>query len=255
MLPASGAVSPEVKRILTVKKLAMPDTVVVACVDKGSVSEQLVGSVRGDMAKLGFPQDLPVVSSQGFYADLMATCDSYIPMPEEHLDRPFTAHVAGVDGAGVLAYVSQGFIQVGNRCDFFNKDSLDRGSISDIEVFGMATKQASAGEWVRIATDNEKADLSETTLIGRVGFARRGDKFAVDVTFIDGAVADLSAADLQVYIDGFAYPATFSRIKGNSARVKLRGKAYVQHRNDTTLGTPLLIMRGKTVVGTGVSPK
>ncbi|MFW6719671.1 elongation factor Tu [Streptomyces sp. MAR4 CNY-716] len=122
--------------------------------------------VRELLAKHGYPgEEVPVVRVSGLRAlagdpawteaivDLLDAVDTYVPMPERHLDAPFLLPVENVltitgRGTVVTGAVERGTVRVGDRVQVLGAEV--ETVVTGLETFGKPMDSAQAGDNVAL---------------------------------------------------------------------------------------------------------
>ncbi|AKH81010.1 elongation factor Tu [Streptomyces sp. CNQ-509] len=122
--------------------------------------------VRELLTKHGYPgEEVPVVRVSGLralegdpawtqaIADLLDAVDTYVPMPERHLDAPFLLPVENVltitgRGTVVTGAVERGTVRVGDRVQVLGADA--ETVVTGLETFGRPMDSAQAGDNVAL---------------------------------------------------------------------------------------------------------
>lgn len=122
--------------------------------------------VRELLAKHGYPgEEVPVVRVSGLRAlagdpawteaivDLLDAVDTYVPMPERHLDAPFLLPVENVltitgRGTVVTGAVERGTVRVGHRVQVLGAEV--ETVVTGLETFGKPMDSAQAGDNVAL---------------------------------------------------------------------------------------------------------
>ncbi|AZM44586.1 elongation factor Tu [Streptomyces sp. WAC 06738] len=122
--------------------------------------------VRELLTKHGYPgEEVPVVRVSGLRAlegdpawtqaivDLLDAVDTYVPMPERHLDAPFLLPVENVltitgRGTVVTGAVERGTVRVGDRVQVLGADV--ETVVTGLETFGKPMDSAQAGDNVAL---------------------------------------------------------------------------------------------------------
>lgn len=124
----------EVRELLDLYQFPGDDTPVVA----GSALEALEGTA----SELGTPKIL----------ELMSHVDEYIPTPERDIDKPFLMpieDVFSISGRGtvVTGRIERGIVKVGEEVQIIGmKDSIDKTTITGVEMFRKLLDQGQAGD-------------------------------------------------------------------------------------------------------------
>ena len=82
---------------------------------------------------------------------LLAACDSYIPMPDRPIDKPFLMPIEDVfsitgSGTVVTGRVESGVIKVGDECEIVGLKPTQKTTVTGVEMFRKLLDQGEAGD-------------------------------------------------------------------------------------------------------------
>jgi elongation factor Tu len=136
-------------------------------VDDPELLELVELEVRELLSEYDFPGDeLPIIKGSGLKAlesgdpssewgqkitELMDAIDSYIPMPERAVDKPFlmpVEDVFSITGRGTVATgrIERGIIKVGDTVDIVGMNSEKQTTVTGVEMFRKLLDEGQAGD-------------------------------------------------------------------------------------------------------------
>ncbi len=159
------------EHILLAKQVGVPKIVVFLnkcdAVEDKDLIDLVEDEVRGLLTKYGFDgAATPVIRGSALKAleaadntdewsqkikDLMNTLDSYIPMPERALDKPFLMPIEdifSIEGRGtvVTGRIERGQIKVGEEVEIVGLKDTTKTTITGIEMFNKQLQSGQAGD-------------------------------------------------------------------------------------------------------------
>jgi len=168
---ADGPMPQTREHILLARQVNVPFIVVflnkVDMVDDPELLELVELEVRELLSEYDFPgDDLPVVKGSGLRAlesgdpnsewgqkitELMDAVDSYIPVPERMVDRPFlmpVEDVFSITGRGTVATgrIERGVIKVGETVQVVGMESQKSTTVTGVEMFRKLLDEGQAGD-------------------------------------------------------------------------------------------------------------
>jgi elongation factor Tu len=168
---ADGPMPQTREHILLARQVNVPFIVVflnkVDMVDDPELLELVELEVRELLSEYDFPGDeLPIVKGSGLKAlesgdpasewgqkitELMEAIDSYIPMPERAVDKPFlmpVEDVFSITGRGTVATgrIERGIIKVGDTVDIVGMNSEKQTTVTGVEMFRKLLDEGQAGD-------------------------------------------------------------------------------------------------------------
>ena len=171
---ADGPMPQTREHILLARQVGVPSIVVFLNkrdqVDDEELIELVEMEVRELLSSYGFPgDDIPIVSGsalKGLEGDegelgeqaiikLVEAMDSYIPMPERAVDKPFLMpieDVFSISGRGTVATgrVESGVIKVGQEVEIVGIKDTTKTTVTGVEMFRKLLDQGEAGDNVGI---------------------------------------------------------------------------------------------------------
>ncbi len=167
---ADGPMPQTREHILLARQVNVPYIVVflnkVDMVDDEELLELVELEVRELLSEYDFPgDDIPVVMGSALKAmdamgegsdvdciqELMDAIDSYIPLPERDIDRPFlmpVEDVFSITGRGTVATgrIESGVVNVGDQAEIVGMDRDRKTVVTGVEMFRKLLDQGQAGD-------------------------------------------------------------------------------------------------------------
>ena len=149
-----------------IKKLVVFVNKVDAVSDK-EMLELVEMEIRDLLAKYGFSEDTPIVFGSALHAlqgtemaigkeaihKLMATVDSFIPVPERALDKPFLMAVEDVyqihgRGTVVTGRIERGVVCKGDEVEIVGHGDVTKTVVTGVEMFHKELDRGEAGDQI-----------------------------------------------------------------------------------------------------------
>jgi len=167
---ADGPMPQTREHILLARQVAVPRIVVylakVDTVDDPELLDLVEMEVRDLLNEYGFPGDeTPIIRGNAFAAmqdeegelatgsidKLLEAIDSYIPVPERDIDKPFlmpVEDVFSIEGRGTVATgrVERGVIKVGDEVEVVGLRETTKTVVTGVEMFRKMLDQGQAGD-------------------------------------------------------------------------------------------------------------
>ena len=164
-----GAMPQTREHILLAKQVGVPKIVVflnkVDMVDDKEMVDLVEAEVKELLAKQGY-NDAPVIKGSGLKAleakdlsdewaqkvlELIKTVDSYIPLPQRDVDKPFLMAIEdifSIEGRGtvVTGRIDRGTVKVGEDVEIVGLQPTAKTTITGIEMFNKQLDQGQAGD-------------------------------------------------------------------------------------------------------------
>ena len=192
------------EHILLARQVGVPYIVVALnktdMVDDAELLELVEMEVRELLTYYGFPGEvLPVckVSALGglngepqwekAIDDLMAAVDSYIPVPERVLDKPFLMPIEdifSIQGRGtvVTGRIEQGIVKVGEECEIVGFTDTKKTVVTGVEMFKKLLDEGRAGDNVGLLLRGiDKEGVERGQVIAKPGSIKPHTKFKAEV--------------------------------------------------------------------------
>ena len=187
---ADGPMPQTREHILLARQVGVPKIVVflnkIDLVDDAELLDLVEMEVRELLTKYGFPGDdtpvirgssLPAFNAPGDDAackpidELVAALDSYVPMPEREVDKPFLMpieDVFSIKGRGTVGTgrIERGMCKVGDTVEIVGLKPNKTTVITGIEAFNKTLDNGQAGENVGVLLRGvEKTDLERGQVV------------------------------------------------------------------------------------------
>ncbi len=168
------------EHILLARQVGVPYLVVflnkVDAVDDPELLELVELEVRELLGTYGFPgDDLPVVQGSALKAlegdaewtpkilELMAAVDTYIPVPDREVDKPFLMpieDVFSISGRGtvVTGRVDRGVVKVGEDIEIVGFTETQKKVVTGVEMFKKLLDQGQAGDNIGVLLRGTEKD-------------------------------------------------------------------------------------------------
>ena len=192
------------EHILLARQVGVPYLVVflnkVDAVDDPELLELVELEVRELLTSYGFPgDDLPVVQGSALKAlgddeaweakilELMEAVDSYIPVPERDVDKPFLMpieDVFSISGRGtvVTGRVDRGKVKVGEDVEIVGFKPTEKKVVTGVEMFKKLLDEGEAGDNIGVLLRGlEKDDVERGQVLAKPGSITPHTKFKGEV--------------------------------------------------------------------------
>ncbi|MEI6668353.1 MAG: elongation factor Tu [Acidobacteriota bacterium] len=192
------------EHVLLARQVEVPCIVValnkVDAVDDPELLDLVELEVRELLTKYGYPGDLiPVVrvsATKALAGDpegvagvlkLMDALDSYIPMPERQVDKPFLMpieDVFSISGRGtvVTGRVERGKVKVGEECEIVGFKPTIKKIVTGVEMFRKLLDEGVAGDNIGVLLRGlEKDDVERGQVLAKPGSITPHTKFKAEV--------------------------------------------------------------------------
>jgi elongation factor Tu len=182
---ADGPMPQTREHILLARQVGVPYIVVFLnkadMVDDAELLELVELEVRELLSKYDFPgDDIPVIAGSALKAlesdgdnewtakikELVAAVDSYVPVPERAVDKPFlmpVEDVFSISGRGTVATgrVERGVIKVGEEVEIVGIRDTSKTVVTGVEMFRKLLDQGQAGDNIGVLLRGIKRDEIE----------------------------------------------------------------------------------------------
>jgi elongation factor Tu len=192
------------EHILLARQVGVPYLVVwlnkVDAVDDPELLELVELEVRELLTSYGFPGDeIPIVRGSGLKAlegdekwektilDLMEAVDSYIPVPQRDVDKPFLMpieDVFSISGRGtvVTGRIERGKVKVGEEIEIVGFAATQKKIVTGVESFKKLLDEGVAGDNVGILLRGvEKTDVERGQVLAKPASITPHTKFKGEV--------------------------------------------------------------------------
>src|SRR5687767_9007580 len=192
------------EHVLLAKQVNVPYLVValnkVDAVDDTELVDLVELEVRELLKGYGFPgDDLPVVRVSALKAlqgdpegvesilKLMEALDTYIPLPQRDIDKPFMMpieDVFSISGRGtvVTGRVERGKVKVGEEIEIVGYKATEKKVVTGVEMFRKLLDEGLAGDNIGVLLRGvEKEDVERGQVLAKPGSIKPHTKFKAEV--------------------------------------------------------------------------
>ncbi len=208
VVAATDGVMPQTREhILLAKQVGVPKIIVFLnkcdMVDDKDLIDLVEEEVRELLTKQGFDgANCPVIRGSGLKAlesannedewakkilDLANALDTYIPLPERDLDKPFLMPVEdifSIEGRGtvVTGRIERGVIKVGDEVEIVGIKDTQKTTVTGIEMFNKSLKEGMAGDNAGILVRGlKKDDITRGQVLSKPGTVTPHSEFECEV--------------------------------------------------------------------------
>ncbi|MBX4192373.1 elongation factor Tu [Candidatus Parcubacteria bacterium] len=200
-----GAMPQTREHILLARQVGVPKIVVflnkVDMVDDNDLVDLVEAEVKELLAKQGY-NDSPVIRGSGLKAlesndlngewsqkvlELVKTLDSYIPMPQRDVDKPFLMPIEdifSIEGRGtvVTGRIERGRVKVGEEVEIVGLQPTALTTITGIEMFNKQLDEGMAGDNAGILLrGTKKEDIHRGQVLAKKGSVTPHTEFEAEV--------------------------------------------------------------------------
>jgi len=202
-----GAMPQTREHILLAKQVGVPKIIVFLnkcdMVDDQDMIELVEEEIREILTKNGFDgANTPVIRGSGLKAlesadnndpwaqkvmDLVNALDTYIPVPERDLEKPFLMpieDVFSIEGRGtvVTGKVERGIVKVGEEVEIVGIKDTVKTTVTGIEMFNKSLSQGQAGDNAGILLRGiKKEDIARGQVLAKTGTVTPHSEFECEV--------------------------------------------------------------------------
>ncbi len=197
------------EHILLARQVGVPYIVVwmnkCDMVDDAEMLDLVEMEIRELLSKYDYPgDDLPVIRGSGLVAlenpedmdkpygakavmELFAALQSYVPVPERALDKPFLMPVEDVfsikgRGTVVTGKIEQGIIKVGDTIEILGIRDTHTTTVTGVEMFHKSLDQGQAGDNAGLLLRGiERTDVERGQVLAKPGSIKPHTKFEAEV--------------------------------------------------------------------------
>jgi len=203
---ADGPMPQTREHILLARQVGVPSIVVflnkVDMVDDPELLDLVELEVRELLKTYKFPgDDVPVIRGSALKAlegdgkdeaakpiiELMAAVDSYIPMPQRDIDKPFLMPIEDIftiSGRGTVATgrVERGKVKVGEEVEIVGLRETQKKVITGVEMFKKLLDEGTAGDNIgALLRGTERKDIERGMVLAKPGSITPHTKFKGEV--------------------------------------------------------------------------
>lgn len=201
-----GAMPQTREHVLLAKQVGVPKIIVFLnkcdMVDDVEMLDIVEEELRELLEKNGFDKDAPVIRGSGLKAleskdntdpwavkilELATALDTYFPIPERDMDKPFLMPVEdifSIEGRGtvVTGRIERGVVKVGEEIEVVGlKDTL-KATVTGIEMFNKSLNQGQAGDNAGILVRGlKKEDITRGQVLCKPGSVTPHSEFEAEV--------------------------------------------------------------------------
>ncbi|MCL2520417.1 MAG: elongation factor Tu [Spirochaetaceae bacterium] len=201
----SGAEPQTREHILLARQVGVPKMVVFLNkmdIADAELVEMVEEEVRDLLDAYGFPgRDTPIIRGSAFGAlsnpsdaeankcidELLSTMDTYFPLPERDLDKPFLMpieDVFSISGRGtvVTGRIEQGRIKVGEEVEIVGVRDTQKTTVTGVEMFQKVLDEGQAGDNVGLLLRGIDKDAVERgQVLAKTGSIKPHKKFKATI--------------------------------------------------------------------------
>ncbi len=199
-----GAMPQTREHVLLAKQVGVPKIIVFLnktdMVDDEEMLMLVEEELRELLEKNGFDKNAPIIKGSGLkaldeksgpwadkVAELVDTMDTYFPMPERQLDKPFLMPVEdifSIEGRGtvVTGRVERGAIKVGGEIEIVGIKDTAKTTVTGVEMFNKSLDAAQAGDNAGILIrGTKKEDVHRGQVLSAPGSVKPHTDFEAEV--------------------------------------------------------------------------
>lgn len=201
-----GAMPQTREHILLAKQVGVPKIIVFLnkcdMVDDTEMIDLVEEEIREILQKQGFDKDAPVIRGSGLKAleatsiddpwaqkvlELTNALDTYIPMPEREVDKPFLMPIEdifSIEGRGtvVTGRIERGTVKVGEEIEIVGIKPTAKTTVTGIEMFNKSLDSGMAGDNAGILLRGvKKEDLTRGQVLAKTGSVTPHTEFEGEV--------------------------------------------------------------------------
>jgi elongation factor Tu len=199
-----GAMPQTKEHVLLAKQVGVPRIIVFLnkcdMVDDEEMIMLVEEELRELLAKNGFDKDAPIIKGSGLKAledpnsewgakvmELVDAMDTYFPLPERDLDKPFLMPIEdifSIEGRGtvVTGRVERGVLKIGEDVEIVGIKDTAVTTVTGIEMFNKQLDQAQAGDNAGILLrGTKKEDVHRGQVLAKKGSVTPHTDFEAEV--------------------------------------------------------------------------
>ena len=208
VVAATDGVMPQTREhILLAKQVGVPKIIVFLnkcdMVDDKDMLDLVEEEIRELLTKQGFDgANCPVIRGSGLKAlesadnndewakkvlDLATALDTYIPVPERDLEKPFLMPVEdifSIEGRGtvVTGRIERGVVKVGEEIEIVGIKDTTKTTVTGIEMFNKTLKEGMAGDNAGLLLRGaKKEDITRGQVLAKVGSVKPHSEFECEI--------------------------------------------------------------------------
>ena len=201
-----GAMPQTREHVLLAKQVGVPKIIIFMnkcdMVDDVEMLDIVEEELRELLDKNGFDKDAPVIRGSGLKAlesadntdpwamkvlELANALDTYFPVPERDMDKPFLMPVEdifSIEGRGtvVTGRIERGVIKVGEEIEVVGLKDTQKAVVTGIEMFNKSLSQGQAGDNAGILVRGlKKEDVTRGQVLAKPGSVTPHSEFEAEV--------------------------------------------------------------------------
>jgi elongation factor Tu len=201
-----GAMPQTREHVLLAKQVGVPKIIIFMnkcdMVDDPDMLDIVEEELRDLLAKNGYDKDAPVIRGSGLKAlesadntdpyamkvlELANALDTYFPIPERELDKPFLMPVEdifSIEGRGtvVTGRIERGIIKVGEEVEVIGLKDTAKTTVTGVEMFNKSLAQGMAGDNAGILIRGlKKDDITRGQVLAKPGSVTPHTEFEAEV--------------------------------------------------------------------------
>lgn len=207
VVAATDGVMPQTKEhILLAKQVGVPKMLAFLnkcdMVDDADMLELVEAELREELGKGGFDENCPIIHGSALKGvestdindpwsqkimELMNALDTYFPVPERDLDKPFIMPVEdifSIEGRGtvVTGRIERGIVKVGEEIEIVGLKDTVKTTVTGIEMFNKSLAQGQAGDNAGILVRGiKKEDITRGQVLAKPGSVKPHTKFECEI--------------------------------------------------------------------------
>ena len=201
-----GAMPQTREHVLLAKQVGVPRIIVFLnkcdMVDDKDMIDLVEEEIRELLAKQGFDKDCPIIRGSALKAleskdlndewakkvlELTNALDTYIPVPERDVTKPFLMPVEdifSIEGRGtvVTGKIERGVVKVGEEIEIVGIKPTQKTTVTGIEIFNKNLQEGMAGDNAGVLLRGlKKEDVTRGQVIAKPGTVTPHDNFTCEV--------------------------------------------------------------------------
>jgi elongation factor Tu len=201
-----GAMPQTREHVLLAKQVGVPKIIVFLnkcdMVDDKDMIDLVEEEIRELLAKQGFDKDCPVIRGSALKAlesnsmddewakkvmELVNALDTYIPVPERDVTKPFLMPVEdifSIEGRGtvVTGKIERGIVKVGEDVEIVGIKATQKTTVTGIEMFNKNLQEGMAGDNAGILLRGlKKEDITRGQVLSKPGTVTPHDNFTAEI--------------------------------------------------------------------------
>jgi len=201
-----GAMPQTREHVLLAKQVGVPKIIIFMnkcdMVEDVEMLDIVEEELRDLLAKNGFDKDAPVIRGSGLKAlesadnsdpwamkvlELANALDTYFPIPEREVDKPFLMPVEdifSIEGRGtvVTGRIERGTVKVGEEIELVGLKDTVKATVTGVEMFNKSLQQGMAGDNAGILVRGlKKEDITRGQVLCKPGSVTPHSEFEAEV--------------------------------------------------------------------------